>query len=74
MNNVWDDVKMMKGDEFGAIFVNEGLGRNLGRVTLGNFGVGKSEFRRVYIDLGVIVTRLECDAARLCNGYIFFEK
>jgi len=26
---------MMKSDEFGAIFVNEGLGRNLGRVTLG---------------------------------------
>jgi len=31
----WNDVKLMKSDELGAIFVNEGLGQNLGRVTLG---------------------------------------
>jgi len=72
MNLGWGGVRMMKSDELGAIFVNEGGRSKIGQSNSRNFGVGRSEIQWVYIDLGVIVTRLECGAARLlCNGYIF---
>jgi len=43
MNLGWDGVRMMKSDEIGAIFVNEGGKLKFGQSNTRKFGVERSE-------------------------------